>query len=83
MEHDSPYQVMYKLGKGHHPPYPDDVEDEADVFLRSCFVFEPSDRANASALLDHPFVKVHVCNSSLSSSSCNYSSCCLHPPAGT
>lgn len=58
MEHDSPYQVMYKLGKGDNPPYPEDIEEEAEDFLKSCFVFNPTERATASALLDHPFVKV-------------------------
>ena len=58
IDHDNQFTILYLLGKGKHPPYPDDVEDEANEFLQQCFIPEPSERPSASELLGHTFVKV-------------------------
>ena len=50
---------MMKIGYGNAPPYPDDIDEEADDFLMLCFASDPSERSSASDLLKHTFVKVH------------------------
>ena len=58
---DNIYAIMYKLGQGSHPPYPEKlVDEEASCFLDMCFKFNPDERATTGQLLAHPFVKVSL-----------------------
>lgn len=57
-EYEHNFQIMYKVGMGHKPPIPEKMSAEGKDFLEYCLESEPKRRWTASALLDHPFVKV-------------------------
>uniref|UniRef100_A0A8C1XM99 Mitogen-activated protein kinase kinase kinase 4 n=1 Tax=Cyprinus carpio TaxID=7962 RepID=A0A8C1XM99_CYPCA len=57
-EYEHNFQIMYKVGMGHKPPIPEKLSTEGKDFLDHCLESEPKQRWTASALLDHPFVKV-------------------------
>ncbi|XP_066507386.1 mitogen-activated protein kinase kinase kinase 4 isoform X2 [Hoplias malabaricus] len=57
-EYEHNFQIMYKVGMGHKPPIPEKLSTEGKDFLAHCLESEPKRRWTASALLDHPFVKV-------------------------
>uniref|UniRef100_A0A672SB50 Mitogen-activated protein kinase kinase kinase 4 n=1 Tax=Sinocyclocheilus grahami TaxID=75366 RepID=A0A672SB50_SINGR len=57
-EYEHNFQIMYKVGMGHKPPIPEKLSTEGKDFLAHCLQSEPKRRWTASALLDHPFVKV-------------------------
>ncbi|XP_026079392.1 mitogen-activated protein kinase kinase kinase 4 isoform X3 [Carassius auratus] len=57
-EYEHNFQIMYKVGMGHKPPIPEKLSTEGKDFLDHCLESEPKRRWTASALLDHPFVKV-------------------------
>ncbi|XP_052006998.1 mitogen-activated protein kinase kinase kinase 4-like isoform X1 [Xyrauchen texanus] len=57
-EYEHNFQIMYKVGMGHKPPIPEKLSTEGKDFLVHCLESEPKRRWTASALLDHPFVKV-------------------------
>ncbi|MBN3320341.1 M3K4 kinase, partial [Atractosteus spatula] len=57
-EYEHNFQIMYKVGMGHKPPIPEKLSTEGKDFLSHCLESEPKQRWSASALLDHPFVKV-------------------------
>ncbi|XP_051507381.1 mitogen-activated protein kinase kinase kinase 4-like isoform X2 [Myxocyprinus asiaticus] len=57
-EYEHNFQIMYKVGMGHKPPIPEKLSTEGKDFLTHCLENEPKRRWTASALLDHPFVKV-------------------------
>uniref|UniRef100_A0A8B9I0Y9 Mitogen-activated protein kinase kinase kinase 4 n=1 Tax=Astyanax mexicanus TaxID=7994 RepID=A0A8B9I0Y9_ASTMX len=57
-EYEHNFQIMYKVGMGHKPPIPEKLSTEGKDFLSHCLESEPKRRWTASALLDHPFVKV-------------------------
>ncbi|XP_066553403.1 mitogen-activated protein kinase kinase kinase 4 isoform X2 [Amia ocellicauda] len=57
-EYEHNFQIMYKVGMGHKPPIPEKLSTEGKDFLCHCLESEPKQRWTASALLDHPFVKV-------------------------
>ncbi|XP_077438507.1 mitogen-activated protein kinase kinase kinase 4 isoform X2 [Vanacampus margaritifer] len=57
-EYEHNFQIMYKVGMGHKPPIPEKLSREGKDFLGHCLESEPKRRWTASALLDHPFVKV-------------------------
>ncbi|KAJ8396075.1 hypothetical protein AAFF_G00026070 [Aldrovandia affinis] len=57
-EYEHNFQIMYKVGMGHTPPLPEKLSAEGKDFLRHCLESDPKHRWSASALLDHPFVKV-------------------------
>uniref|UniRef100_A0AAY4DGD6 Mitogen-activated protein kinase kinase kinase 4 n=1 Tax=Denticeps clupeoides TaxID=299321 RepID=A0AAY4DGD6_9TELE len=57
-EYEHNFQIMYKVGMGHKPPIPEKLSTEGKDFLMHCLESEPKRRWTASALLDHPFVKV-------------------------
>ncbi|XP_015218415.2 mitogen-activated protein kinase kinase kinase 4 isoform X2 [Lepisosteus oculatus] len=57
-EYEHNFQIMYKVGMGHKPPIPEKLSTEGKDFLSHCLESEPKQRWTASALLDHPFVKV-------------------------
>uniref|UniRef100_A0AAR2J3B1 Mitogen-activated protein kinase kinase kinase 4 n=1 Tax=Pygocentrus nattereri TaxID=42514 RepID=A0AAR2J3B1_PYGNA len=57
-EYEHNFQIMYKVGMGHKPPIPEKLSTEGKDFLTHCLESEPKRRWTASALLDHPFVKV-------------------------
>ena len=49
---------MFRLGQGNAPAYPKEKSDELKEFLDLCFVAEPAERADTTALLNHAFVQV-------------------------
>ncbi|XP_047736133.1 uncharacterized protein LOC108666402 [Hyalella azteca] len=53
-------QIMFKVGMGQSPAYPPSLSKEGHDFLSRCFVHDPQERATASSLLHHPFVKVEL-----------------------
>jgi mitogen-activated protein kinase kinase kinase 4 len=56
---DNAFAIMYQLGQGNHPNYPEDkMNGEMVEFLNLCFQMSPKDRAGANRLLDHPFVQI-------------------------
>ncbi|XP_074030736.1 mitogen-activated protein kinase kinase kinase 4 isoform X2 [Leptinotarsa decemlineata] len=57
-QYDSNFQIMFKVGMGQSPDPPDDITDEGLDFLDMCFKHEPKERATASELLNHNFVKI-------------------------
>ncbi|XP_073776267.1 mitogen-activated protein kinase kinase kinase 4 isoform X7 [Danio rerio] len=57
-EYEHNFQIMYRVGMGHKPPIPEKLSTEGKDFLAHCLESEPKRRWTASALLDHPFVKV-------------------------
>ncbi|XP_076867028.1 mitogen-activated protein kinase kinase kinase 4 isoform X2 [Brachyhypopomus gauderio] len=57
-EYEHNFQIMYKVGMGHKPPIPEKLSTEGKDFLTHCLESDPKRRWTASALLDHPFVKV-------------------------
>ncbi|XP_062865064.1 mitogen-activated protein kinase kinase kinase 4 isoform X2 [Trichomycterus rosablanca] len=57
-EYEHNFQIMYRVGMGHKPPIPEKLSTEGKDFLAHCLESEPKCRWTASALLDHPFVKV-------------------------
>ncbi|XP_076141895.1 mitogen-activated protein kinase kinase kinase 4 isoform X1 [Alosa pseudoharengus] len=57
-EYEHNFQIMYKVGMGHKPPIPEKLSTEGKDYLTHCLESEPKRRWTASALLDHPFVKV-------------------------
>ncbi|TRY93363.1 hypothetical protein DNTS_032857, partial [Danionella cerebrum] len=57
-EYEHNFQIMYRVGMGHKPPIPEKLSTEGKDFLSHCLESEPKRRWTASALLDHPFVKV-------------------------
>ncbi|XP_056326922.1 mitogen-activated protein kinase kinase kinase 4 isoform X3 [Danio aesculapii] len=57
-EYEHNFQIMYKVGMGHKPPIPEKLSTEGKDYLAHCLESEPKRRWTASALLDHPFVKV-------------------------
>lgn len=59
-EYEHNFQIMYKVGMGHKPPIPEKLSTEGKDFLAHCLESEPKRRWTASALLDHPFVKVQT-----------------------
>ena len=51
--------IMFQLGNKKSPPYPaEKMNDEMIDFLELCFETDPKQRAIASKLLGHSFVKV-------------------------
>ncbi|KAB7506626.1 MAP kinase kinase kinase wis4 [Armadillidium nasatum] len=57
-QYDSSVQIMFQVGCGKSPSFPENLSEEGEIFLLHCFVHSPKDRATASSLLDHTFVKV-------------------------
>ncbi|XP_021362862.1 mitogen-activated protein kinase kinase kinase 4-like isoform X2 [Mizuhopecten yessoensis] len=57
-EFDNNFQIMFKVGMGGTPAIPEKLSEEGKDFLSFCFVHDPADRASASILADHAFVKV-------------------------
>ncbi|XP_036385031.1 mitogen-activated protein kinase kinase kinase 4-like isoform X2 [Megalops cyprinoides] len=57
-EYEHNFQIMYRVGMGHKPPVPEKLSAEGKDFLAHCLESDPKQRWTASALLDHPFVKV-------------------------
>jgi serine/threonine protein kinase len=57
-EFDSNYQIMFKVGMGETPAVPDSLSEEGRQFLQLCLQHDPRQRAPASELLHHTFVKV-------------------------
>ncbi|KAF2362966.1 Protein kinase domain [Trinorchestia longiramus] len=53
-------QIMFKVGMGQSPACPPSLSKEGQDFLSKCFVHDPQERATASSLLHHPFVKVEL-----------------------
>lgn len=56
-EFESNYQIMFKVGMGDTPKVPDWLSDEGQNFLELCLQHDPHQRASASELLEHTFVK--------------------------
>ncbi|KAI5069381.1 hypothetical protein GOP47_0015682 [Adiantum capillus-veneris] len=50
--------AMFKVTKVGAPPIPESLSAEGKSFLRLCLQRNPADRPTASALLEHPFVKI-------------------------
>jgi serine/threonine protein kinase len=51
------FAVMYAIGNAQKsPPFPDGFSDEACDFLERCLAIDPTDRATAEELLDHPWI---------------------------
>jgi mitogen-activated protein kinase kinase kinase 4 len=61
-EYDHEYSIMFQVGNGNSPKPPDRLSEEGKNFLKLCFYHDPSIRATASQLLDHPFVKIGAPN---------------------
>jgi serine/threonine protein kinase len=57
-EFDSNYQIMFKVGMGETPAVPGSLSEEGHQFLQLCLQHDPRQRASASELLHHTFVKV-------------------------
>lgn len=57
-QYDSNYQIMFKVGMGESPEPPDDMIEEGLEFLELCFKHDPKQRASATELFSHNFVKV-------------------------
>lgn len=57
-EFDNNFQIMFKVGMGGTPPIPEKLSEEGQDFLSLCFVHDSVERASASVLIDHAFVKV-------------------------
>ncbi|XP_062510637.1 mitogen-activated protein kinase kinase kinase 4-like isoform X2 [Corticium candelabrum] len=61
-EYDHEYCIIFQVGNGNCPKIPDNLGEEGKNFLRLCFKHDPNTRSTASALLDHPFVKIGAPN---------------------
>jgi serine/threonine protein kinase len=59
-EFDTNYQIMFKVGMGEAPAVPDNLSEEGHQFLQLCLQHDPRQRASASELLHHTFVKVNA-----------------------
>lgn len=54
---ESQVAVLYHIAtSADPPPFPDHLSEQCKDFLRLCFARDPAKRANAIALLAHPFV---------------------------
>ncbi|KAG0174927.1 hypothetical protein DFQ28_003648 [Apophysomyces sp. BC1034] len=49
--------ALYNLGRYQAPPIPEDISEQAQDFLRQCFIIDPVQRPTAADLLCHPFVR--------------------------
>ena len=52
------WQIMFKVGMGDSPPTPESLSKEGAEFLEMCLEHDPRQRATATDLLAHPFLKV-------------------------
>jgi serine/threonine protein kinase len=52
---ENEFSVIYNLGRGRCPPWPEDVDPEADAFMKRCFQIDASQRPTADELLSDPF----------------------------
>ena len=53
-------QIMFKVGMGDSPPTPESLSKEGAEFLEMCLEHDPRQRATATDLLAHPFLKVRA-----------------------
>ena len=51
---------MFKVGMGDSPPTPESLSKEGAEFLEMCLEHDPRQRATATDLLAHPFLKVRA-----------------------
>lgn len=56
-EFDNEVSIMFRVGFGGRPPNPDRLSEEGVDFLSKCFVANPAERATASSLIHHLFVR--------------------------
>lgn len=49
--------ALYQIGRGVRPPIPDSLSSDARDFIERCLQVEPSLRLTAARLLNHPFVR--------------------------
>ncbi|EDO36853.1 predicted protein [Nematostella vectensis] len=59
-ECDNNWAIMFRVGDGGIPAIPETLSEEGQDFLYHCFLHDPRDRATASGLMDHSFVKVVI-----------------------
>jgi serine/threonine protein kinase len=53
-------QTMWRLGRFDKPPLPENISDEAKLFLQATFTIDPQLRPTASFLLNHEFIFLDV-----------------------
>lgn len=52
----SAMQVLFRMVEDRRPPIPSHLSEEAQDFLKSCWVWDPQERPSAHDLLRHPFI---------------------------
>ena len=57
-------QAIFRIGKGERPPIPDFLSRDAKDFILQCLQVNPDDRPTAAQLLNHPFLRRPLSQSS-------------------
>ncbi|KAI9599090.1 kinase-like domain-containing protein [Syncephalis fuscata] len=52
---ENEFSAIFNIGRGRMPPLPENIDEQADAFMKRCFIADSTERPTAEELLSDPF----------------------------